>query len=103
MLLVSRDCTSLSGNYFTEILLFEIFQLRVGAYDSRVAYDVTTSTVLITVLRNDNEPIFLEEPYELVLSESTIIGTSVYRITANDADRVSRLLFLNPCIAGRMF
>ena len=55
------------------------------------------------MLRNDNEPIFLEEPYELVLSESTIIGTSVYRITANDADGVSRLLFLNPCIAGQMF
>ena len=55
------------------------------------------------MLRNDNEPIFLEEPYELVLSESTIIGTSVYRITANDADGVSRLLFLNHCIAGQMF
>ena len=62
------------------------YRLRVGAYDSVIPYDVATSTVSITVLRNDNEPIFLEEPYQLTLSESTVVGTSVYRITANDAD-----------------
>lgn len=52
-------------------------------------YEVATATVLITVTRNENEPIFLEEPYQVALPESTIVGTSVYRITANDADGVS--------------
>lgn len=61
----------------------------MGAYDSLVPYEVATATVLITVTRNENEPIFLEEPYQVALSESTIVGTSVYRITANDADGVS--------------
>ena len=70
-------------------------QLRVGAYDSLVDYDVATSTVLIQVVRNPNEPIFREEPYQITLPESTAIGLSIYRVTANDADGVSLLLYKN--------
>lgn len=66
-----------------------LLQLRVGAYDSSVPYDVSSTTCQISVLRNENEPIFLEEPYEVNLLESTTVGTSIYRVTAEDADGVS--------------
>jgi len=65
-------------------------QLRVGAYDTGAPSDVASTTCSINVLRNENEPIFQEEPYEVNLYESTPVGTSIYRVTATDEDGVSK-------------
>ena len=64
-------------------------QLRVGAYDDKVSHQVATTTVLISVTRNPNQPEFQNLPYQVTLQETTLVGTSVYRINATDRDGVS--------------
>ncbi|WAQ95445.1 FAT4-like protein [Mya arenaria] len=65
------------------------YTLRVGAYDSAIPYEVATATVLISVTRNPSGPVFREEPYRVTLAEATPVGSSVYRVTANDADNIN--------------
>ena len=53
------------------------------------------ATVTITVLRNNNGPVFQETPYTRGISQNTISGTSVYRVTATDADVVRFKIFFS--------
>ena len=69
--------------------MFMSLQLRIIAFDSAVSYQTDESTVIINMVRNENPPIFIEEPYVTTIAESFAIGQSVYRITATDADGVS--------------
>ncbi|XP_052799205.1 protocadherin Fat 4-like [Mya arenaria] len=44
------------------------------------------ATVTITVIRNENCPVFYRAPYAADISQSLSSGTSVFRVTATDAD-----------------
>ena len=46
---------------------------------------MTNATVVINVLRN-RSPRFIDVPYSFSLSERTVVGTSVYDVTAVDDD-----------------
>ena len=73
--------------------MFMSLQLRIIAFDSAVSYQTDESTVIINMVRNENPPIFIEEPYVTTIAESFAIGQSVYRITATDADGVSVVVY----------
>ena len=63
-------------------------------YDSAAPLQQATSEVFITVIRNQNPPIFRNEPYQVTISDTQAIGSSIIRITAEDADNVR--FFINP-------
>ena len=42
--------------------------------------------VQITVTRNQNDPVFINDPYEVTISESRAVGSSIYAVTATDPD-----------------
>lgn len=46
------------------------------------------ATVTINVIRNNFGPVFQNTPYSRSISQSTASGTSVFRVTATDADTV---------------
>ncbi|WAQ96421.1 FAT4-like protein [Mya arenaria] len=46
------------------------------------------ATVTITVIRNENCPVFQNTPYSTDISQSVATGTSVFSVTATDADGV---------------
>jgi hypothetical protein len=48
-----------------------------------------SATVTINVIRNNFGPVFQDTPYRTDISQSISSGTSVYRVTATDADTVS--------------
>lgn len=94
------------GNLFSEVLDFilsyklEFFvsdilwksyftQLRVTAFDTAVQSQVAEALVSINMIRNENPPIFVNEPYTTTVPESLGLGSSVYKISATDADNVS--------------
>ncbi|XP_076458561.1 protocadherin Fat 4-like [Babylonia areolata] len=62
------------------------YLLRVRAFDSAFPTQVAETDVSIFVLRNDNPPIFQNEPYSVFLDESFPIGQSVENVLATDAD-----------------
>lgn len=60
------------------------------ASDQRIPERTATAEVRINIIRDRFPPIFFNEPYGTSVSENTVNGTSVYRVTANDQDlRVS--------------
>ena len=61
------------------------------AYDSIYPDNRATSTVVITVSRNPNAPMFTENSYEKTVDEKVDLGTSIMRISATDADKVRTL------------
>ncbi|KAK3089813.1 hypothetical protein FSP39_006721 [Pinctada imbricata] len=79
-----------TGEVFTNVDLRQdnrqVYTLRLQVYDSAVSYQTDETTVSISMIRNENPPIFIEEPYVTTVSESFGIGQSIYRITATDAD-----------------
>ncbi|EDV26024.1 uncharacterized protein TRIADDRAFT_84, partial [Trichoplax adhaerens] len=67
--------------------------------------DFTTRIVEVTVIDfNDNKPIFtMPAPYEATVNENAVVGTSVYRLRASDADEGSNSLVeyqLDPSSSG---
>ena len=70
-------------------MMWSVFQISVSVRDRGLPSPRTASTnavVTVTVLRNENPPIFFSQSYEVSLSENVAIGTSVLEITASDAD-----------------
>ena len=76
-------------NYLTVCL-----QLAVTVHDSAIPNVRTTSTLTITVTRNQNPPRFTEDVYTANLNIQTKVGDPVITIRATDADGV-RGLFLH--------
>ena len=58
------------------------------AYDSVYPLSQATGAVTITVVRNPNEPKFLDENYEVTIDEKIPLGGSVLQLTTEDADGV---------------
>lgn len=45
-----------------------------------------SATVTINVIRNQNTPYFINEPYSRLIQENLPTGTSIYQVTARDND-----------------
>lgn len=44
------------------------------------------ATVNITVTRNENQPVFSQNIYEVTIPETSALGSNVVQLTATDAD-----------------
>lgn len=59
------------------------------AFDTAVQSQIAEALVSINMIRNENPPIFVNEPYTTTVPESISLGSSIYKISATDADNVS--------------
>jgi len=50
-----------------------------------------SASVTINVIRNRNCPVFQNAPYSAGISQNVATGTSVFQVTATDADAVSTI------------
>ncbi|XP_070545455.1 LOW QUALITY PROTEIN: cadherin-23-like [Ptychodera flava] len=80
-----------SGEIILERLLdremLDTYNLIITAIDRGTIPRSATCSVLITVKDvNDNDPVWLGEPYTVVLDENTPNGTFVFKVSATDAD-----------------
>lgn len=66
-----------------------VFQLRVRAYDTAYPTETATATVNIGVSRNENPPVFGQNPYRITINETVGVGTCILDVDATDADGVS--------------
>lgn len=66
-----------------------LFQLRVRAYDTAYPSETATATVNIGVSRNENPPVFGQNPYRITINETVGVGTCILDVDATDADGVS--------------
>lgn len=63
--------------------------MTVQASDNRLQPRLTNATVIINVVRGQ-PPFFFNTPYSTSVNERVAIGTSVYRVTAQDSDLIVR-------------
>lgn len=66
------------------IILFWQLIVRLSDGAGRVA--AQSATVTINVIRNQNTPYFINEPYSRLIQENLPTGTSIYQVTARDND-----------------
>ena len=66
-----------------------LLQLRVRAYDTAYPSETATATVNIAVSRNENAPIFGQNPYRVTINETVGVGTCILDVDAVDADGAS--------------
>lgn len=62
--------------------------MTVTCYDLGVPSRRATAeaTVTINTYGNLHDPVFLNEPYSTAINKNTNTGTSIYRVTVDDAD-----------------
>lgn len=71
-------------------VMFFYLQLRVALADQSGRSNQNTATLTINVLRNNNAPRFINQPYQTTISEEFISTTqSIYSVTAVDSDQVN--------------
>ena len=58
----------------------------VAAWHSSNPVMAITTTVDVTILRNEFSPVFEQTSYEARISEHDAIGTNITRVHANDED-----------------
>ena len=72
-----------------------LLQLTLIAYDNVYPNQQATSTVVVTVTRNDNGPVFTPTAtYEKTVVGTFGVGEVILRVTANDMDKVSDVWLL---------
>ena len=69
-----------------------VTQLRVAAYDTAYPSHMTTSDIVIKVIRNANPPVFRKENYIETITEKFPIGDNILQVAATDKDGVSLCL-----------
>lgn len=62
------------------------WQLIVRLSDGAGRVAAQSATVTINVIRNQNTPYFINEPYTRLIQENLPTGTSIYQVTARDND-----------------
>lgn len=62
--------------------------MSILASDNSNPERFTPVDALITVIRDQFPPIFIQQPYQTTLNEYSQSGSSVYRVTATDQDLV---------------
>ena len=64
-----------------------VFQFQVEARDSADTPRVSRVNVTVTIGDvNNNAPVFTQDPFMVLVSETTAVGMEVFRLTATDAD-----------------
>ena len=79
-------------------VLFKIFQIRVVTYDACNPVQKAAAFVRVTVVRNENRPVFGQTEYLLNIDETEPLGVSIAAITATDDDEVCRPSLFTPCL-----
>ena len=69
-------------------MIFVSYQVEVTAVDLAPNPLSSRVTVTINIIRNDNAPVFINEPYGGTISSAIGVGTSLLTVTATDADTV---------------
>ena len=66
-------------------------QLRVRATDNGfpVSQSASLAEVIINIIRNEFAPFFVSEPYQTIIREDIVVGTSILRVSARDGDTSS--------------
>ena len=75
--------------HMTLSCIFLFFQLLVTAFDTGAPSAVVSETVIITVNRNLNTPVFDQQDYVTTIYDYEPIGSSVVDVNAVDADITS--------------
>lgn len=76
---------SLSWNTINTCIIW-FWQLIVRLSDGAGRVAAQSATVTINVIRNQNTPYFINEPYSRLIQENLPTGTSIYQVTARDND-----------------
>lgn len=69
-------------------IFYICFQFRVRTYDSADPSRVDESNVTISVTQNPSGPQFIQEPYQVTISDTYGLGVMVVNTTAVDQDGV---------------
>lgn len=77
---------SVKSNLRLESSSISSYNLIVTAYDSLSPSKVATATVVITVIRNPNTPVFGLTAYQTTVNEYLGLGSVIFNITATDPD-----------------
>jgi len=69
--------------------------MQVRATDDGIPAKQSTrdATVRINIIRNENDPYFINTPYETTVQETDSVGTSVITVTARDDDNLVGFTF----------
>ncbi|XP_055954920.1 protocadherin Fat 4-like [Patella vulgata] len=81
----STGAITIKNSLLTDPTTFQ-YTLQIKAYDSAYPGNSVTAPVVITVLRNENPPVFVGTPYSDNINEKLPVGTSFFNIRATDAD-----------------
>lgn len=71
------------------------WQLIVRLSDGAGRVAAQSATVTINVIRNQNTPYFINEPYTRLIQENLPTGTSIYQVTARDNDSPVSFFYIN--------
>lgn len=63
-----------------------MLQISVRASDQRVPERVDDSVVVVDIIRDQNPPVFTNEPYGVTITDNQALNTSIFRVTAFDQD-----------------
>jgi hypothetical protein len=71
-----------------DFLTLCLFQLRVQAFDDKYPTKYGELVITVDMIRNEYPPVFIGSPYSGRISESTVPGSIIVNITAQDGDNV---------------
>ena len=60
--------------------------MTVTACDDNTPQKCDEANAVITIVRSDFPPVFLDTPYQVSVSEFRPVGSSVFRVEAEDKD-----------------
>ena len=63
-----------------------VFQLTVALEDQAGRNNINTATLTINVIRNQFTPFFINDPYQVAITEGVGLSPSIYQVTARDND-----------------
>lgn len=78
----------LKNSVFTDSLQSNVYYLGLLAYDTAYPNMFGTATATISVNRNPNAPVFVNQVCSATILETNDIGSLIYNATATDADGV---------------
>ncbi|XP_035826838.1 protocadherin Fat 4-like [Aplysia californica] len=69
------------------------YLMSIVASDQGNPARTTPVLAIITVIRDESAPFFINQPYSTVVNELVTVGTSVYAVTATDSDLVGQIIY----------
>lgn len=91
-ILISIELNCFHPSTLLHFILF--WQVSLLAYDQGFPSLVSVRALLIVnILRNQNPPVFINEPYSTTISQNQGTFQSIITVTATDADLTVRTLY----------